>query len=35
MAKIYIRKILAGEMTIDMVPVLWRKQVAEMLEGMS
>lgn len=33
MAKIYVRKILAGEMTIDDVPERWREQVREMLEN--
>lgn len=31
MAKIYVRKIRAGEMTIDDVPARWRKQVEELL----
>lgn len=31
MAKIYVRKIRAGEMTIDDVPLRWKKQVEELL----
>lgn len=31
MAKIYVRKIRAGEMTINDVPPRWRKQVEELL----
>ena len=33
MAKIYYRRILAGEMTIEDVPERWREEVQEMLEG--
>lgn len=32
MAKIYVRKIRAGEMTIDEVPARWRKQTEELLK---
>ena len=32
MCKIYVRKIKAGEMTIDDVPQRWRKAVEEALE---
>lgn len=32
MAKIYLRKIKAGTMTIDQVPEHWREQVEKMLE---
>lgn len=35
MVKLYVRKILAGEMTIDEVPVRWREQVREELENES
>lgn len=31
MAKIYVRKIRAGEITIESVPDRWRKQVEELL----
>ena len=31
MAKIYVRKIRAGEMTIDQVPQRWRLDVEKML----
>ena len=31
MAKIYLRKILAGEMTIDDVPEKWREEVENLL----
>ena len=31
MVKIYVRKILAGEMTIDDVPLRWRDKVREAL----
>ncbi len=31
MAKIYVRKIKAGEMTIDDVPLRWREEVRRML----
>lgn len=34
MAKIYVRKIRANEMTIDEVPERWREQVIKMLEEM-
>lgn len=33
MVKLYVRKILAGEMTIEEVPVRWREQVREALEN--
>jgi len=33
MAKIYYRKILAGEMTIEDVPVRWREEVQALLDG--
>lgn len=33
MVKIYIRKILAGEMTIDDVPARWREEVRDALEN--
>lgn len=33
MAKIYARKIRAGEMTLEQVPERWRKQVEETLGG--
>lgn len=33
MVKVYVRKILAGEMTIEEVPVRWREQVREELEN--
>lgn len=33
MAKIYYRRIMAGEMTIEEVPERWREEVQEMLEG--
>lgn len=32
MAKIYYRKIKAGEMTIDEVPERWRKAVQKLLD---
>lgn len=32
MAKIYYRRIINGEMTIDEVPVRWRDQVQAMLD---
>ena len=32
MAKIYVRKIKAGQMTIDDVPERWREEVRELLE---
>ena len=31
MVKIYVRKILAGEMTLDDVPTRWREAVREAL----
>jgi hypothetical protein len=33
MAKIYYRKIMAGEMTIEDVPVRWREEVQALLDG--
>ena len=33
MAKIYYKKIIAGEMTLEQVPERWREAVREMLEG--
>lgn len=33
MAKIYYRRIIAGEMTIDDVPVRWRAAVEELLSN--
>ena len=32
MAKIYVRKIRAGQMTIEEVPERWREEVRRMLE---
>ena len=32
MVKIYVRKIRAGEMTIDDVPERWREEVRRLLE---
>lgn len=32
MALIYYKKILAGEMTLDDVPIRWREEVRKMLE---
>ncbi len=32
MAKIYVRWILAGKMTIEDVPARWREQVEEMMK---
>ena len=32
MVKIYVRRIRAGEMTIEQVPVRWREAVREALE---
>ena len=32
MVKIYVKKIRAGEMTIDDVPIRWREAVREALE---
>lgn len=32
MVKIYVRKIKAGEMTIDDVPLRWREEVRKALE---
>lgn len=31
--ELYVRKIRAGEMTIDDVPARWREQVRKALEG--
>ena len=33
MAKIYYRRILAGAMTIEDVPVRWREEVQVLLDG--
>lgn len=33
MAKIYARRILAGDMTIDDVPERWKEEVYELLDG--
>jgi hypothetical protein len=33
MAKIYYRRILAGEMTIEDVPERWRDEVQALLDG--
>ena len=33
MVKVYVRKILAGEMTIEEVPVRWREKVREELDN--
>ena len=33
MVKIYVRKIRAGEMTLEEVPVRWREAVRKALEG--
>ena len=33
MVKIYVRKILAGDMTLEEVPMRWREAVREALEG--
>lgn len=33
MVKIYVRKIRAGEMTLEQVPVRWREAVREALEN--
>lgn len=33
MAKIYVRKIKAGQMTIEDVPERWRAEVEKLLEG--
>lgn len=33
MVKIYVRKIKAGEMTLEQVPVRWREAVREALEN--
>lgn len=33
MAKIYYKRILAGQMTIDEVPDKWREEVRKMLEN--
>lgn len=32
MAKIYYRRIIAGEITLEQVPVKWRETVRKMLE---
>ena len=32
MVKLYVRKIKAGEMTLDEVPVRWREEVRKALE---
>lgn len=32
MCKIYVRKIKAGQMTIDEVPIRWREEVRKALE---
>ena len=33
MVNIYVRKIRAGEMTLEEVPLRWREKVREALEG--
>lgn len=33
MVKIYVKRIKAGQMTIDEVPEKWREEVRKMLEG--
>ena len=33
MAKIYARKVIAGEMTLDEVPDRWREAVRQIIEG--
>jgi hypothetical protein len=33
MVNIYVRKIRAGQMTIDEVPERWRERVREIIEG--
>ena len=33
MVKIYVRRIRAGEMTLEQVPPRWREAVREALEG--
>ena len=33
MAKIYVRRILAGDMVIDDVPERWRDEVQALLDG--
>lgn len=33
MAKLYVKRIKAGVMTIEQVPSLWRTQVEEMLKA--
>lgn len=33
MAKLYLRKILASEMTINDVPLRWRDEVQALLDG--
>lgn len=32
MVKIYVRKIKAGQMTVDEVPIRWREEVRKALE---
>lgn len=33
MVKIYVRKILAGQLTLEEIPERWREAVREALEG--
>lgn len=33
MVKIYVRRIRAGEMTLEEVPLKWREEVRKALEG--
>ena len=33
MVKLYVRKIRAGEMTLEQVPIRWREAVREALEN--
>lgn len=33
MVKLYVRKIKAGQMTLEDVPIRWREAVREALEG--
>lgn len=33
MVKLYVRKIKAGEMTLEQVPIRWREAVREALEN--
>lgn len=35
MVKVYLRKIISGEITLEQVPSLWRKKVAAELEALS